>query len=59
MDRKEELLILDRGVGKGLPEKMTFKPVPRGGEAGKSQCKGPGVAGSPERPGQREEGASG
>ena len=23
---------------------MTFKPVPRGREGGKSQCKGPGVA---------------
>ena len=37
---------------------MTFKPVSKGGQGGKSQCKGPGVAG---RPGRLElsEGAGG
>ena len=28
---------------------MTFRPVPKGGQGGKSQCKGPGVAGRPGR----------
>ena len=37
---------------------MTFRPVPKGGQGGKSQCRGPGVAG---RPGRLElsEGAGG